>query len=264
MQAIKHPRPEFPTAWAVRPAAPPWRHDPCSQLPTVSDIPDAHRQRFRSLPKAVSDGFRRLSDGFPTVSDGLAGKSQRAQHAVQSYLSHPPQTASFWLPVVLPKPQGEAAILRLWCFWWYWRYKAARLQGCRGFELCLYNEGLVPRAVKPPLNAGWVHPDCLPPARLPLPHVHTRPLISPPRCRTMDDQKDNRTREQLLEALRASEKAREAAEERARKAEAKVRRRREEQLREALPGALARALWETRMYHRSVLTGRCSVGSGLH
>ena len=38
----------------------------------------------------------------------------------------------------------------------------------------------------------------------------------------------------------------------------RMQRAREERLREALPGALAWALWETRMYHRSVLTGRCA------
>ena len=72
----------------------------------------------------------------------------------------------------------------------------------------------------------------------------------------MTDQNDTRTREELLEALRVSEALVATLQ------AAQVRRRREKQLRQALPGALARALWETRMYHRSVLTGRCCVAAG--
>lgn len=41
-------------------------------------------------------------------------------------------------------------------------------------------------------------------------------------------------------------------------AQAQVLARRREQLREALPGALAWALWEAKTYHRSVLTNRCT------
>ena len=41
-----------------------------------------------------------------------------------------------------------------------------------------------------------------------------------------------------------------------------VSRQRQELLRESLPGALARALWETRMHHRSVQTGRCCMAAG--
>jgi hypothetical protein len=39
--------------------------------------------------------------------------------------------------------------------------------------------------------------------------------------------------------------------------EAQVITQRRERLRQALPSALAHALLETRMYHRSLLTGRC-------
>jgi hypothetical protein len=35
--------------------------------------------------------------------------------------------------------------------------------------------------------------------------------------------------------------------------------RRQTQLRQALPNELAWALWETRAYHRTTLTGRCGV-----
>ena len=67
--------------------------------------------------------------------------------------------------------------------------------------------------------------------------------------------------EELVDALRVSEKAsREAA--KAWRVKAAVAARVRRRLREALPGALARALWETRAYHRSVLTGRCGVAAG--
>ena len=86
----------------------------------------------------------------------------------------------------------------------------------------------------------------------------------------MADQNDNRTREEVLEAvleiakqaLLEERRAREAAEDEVARLKAEKVKRCEKQLREALPGALARALWETRIYHRSVLTGRCCVAAG--
>ena len=97
----------------------------------------------------------------------------------------------------------------------------------------------------------------------------------PTRHRTMSGQQDTRTCEELLAALQAEREAREAAEaalqaeRKARKAaEAALQAEREaavaeialalrEQLRRELPLALEWAVWESRRYHRSVLTGRC-------
>ena len=88
----------------------------------------------------------------------------------------------------------------------------------------------------------------------------------------MSGQQDTRTCEELLAALQAEREAREAAEaalqaereaavaENARR-DAQVWERRalalREQLRRELPRALVWAVWESRRYHRSVLTGRC-------
>ena len=59
-----------------------------------------------------------------------------------------------------------------------------------------------------------------------------------------------------IKELEEQAKARVAAEQ-----EVRLHRHRE-RLREVLSNALASALWETRMYHRSVLTGRCGAGAG--
>ena len=102
----------------------------------------------------------------------------------------------------------------------------------------------------------------------------------------MSGQQDTRTCEELLAALQAEREAREAAEaalqaerEAREAAEAALQAEREaavaenarrdaqvwerralalrEQLRRELPRALVWAVWESRRYHRSVLTGRC-------
>ena len=44
--------------------------------------------------------------------------------------------------------------------------------------------------------------------------------------------------------------------------QAQVIRIRQERLRVALPRALSWALWETRLYHKTALTGRCGAAAG--
>lgn len=91
----------------------------------------------------------------------------------------------------------------------------------------------------------------------------------------MSDQPDNRTLEQVWEALQAVERRAAALEAQVAALEAQVaqlqgqvalaevrRRQQEQRLRQVLYSALAWALFETRLYHRPFLTGRSSVSAG--
>lgn len=80
-------------------------------------------------------------------------------------------------------------------------------------------------------------------------------------CRAMADE-INLTRDELLEALQAAKARAKEAEARAEAAEQALKEVRMQHLRQALRPALARALHETRLYHRTLLTGRCSASAG--